>query len=332
MSEMSHEEAVQALQDAAAIDPDFGGTPPAPEQAQPTPVATPEGEKPNPAEQPAPEASDPVAQPEAQDSETFFNPDALDPALIPAWKQLQAAYTQKTQSLAEQRKQLEALGGPEVVAEAVELYSRISDPANWPQLHAELSEAMQEAGLTPAQADALAAEELQRQATGSSSLDGLNLDDPDIAPLASALKEQSAQVQSLRQMVEALTGDLSMRAESEALERQQQEHAMKIRNDLMSIKASRPDYDDDDLRAIIERAPFFNDDIHAAQASYEADIARRLDRYFASKEAAKTPSIQPQPGAGSSSVVDDTPRTLAEAGAEAEELLRNLQAAGELDF
>lgn len=332
MSEMSHEDAVQALQSAAAVDPDFGGTPaPAapPEQAPPAaPVATPEGEKPN-AEQPVPAPATPEA---SADSDTFFNPDTLDPALIPAWKQLQAAYTQKTQTLAEQRKQLESLGGQEVVAEAVELYSRISDPANWPQLHQELSDAMQEAGLTPAQADALAAEELQRQSTSSSPLDGLNLDDPDIAPLASALRDQSAQMQSLRQMVESLTADQSMRAEAEALERQQQEHAMNIRTQLGAIQASRPDYNDDDLRAIIERAPFYNDDLHAAQASYEADIARRMERYFASKNAAKTPSIQPQPGAGASSTVDDTPTTLAEAAAEAEEYLRQLQAAGELDF
>src|SRR5690242_18392814 len=137
-AEWSDEQAIQALSEAGQAE--FG------EQAPPESSASPEGETQHAEEvQPEPEQS-------ARAEETFdggkFNPDELPAELQDGWKQLQAAFTQKTQELAAQRAQLEALGDPEVLQQAVDLYGRISDPQNWAQLHGELTQAMQQMGMS----------------------------------------------------------------------------------------------------------------------------------------------------------------------------------------
>src|SRR6185312_3269254 len=100
---MTNAEAVAALQadEQSAPDPGFAANPPVPEQAAP---AAPEG-------QPAPESATLFETPAESEGDTFdggkFNPDLLPDELQPGWKQLQAAFTQRTQELAEQRKQFE---------------------------------------------------------------------------------------------------------------------------------------------------------------------------------------------------------------------------------
>jgi hypothetical protein len=91
-----------------------------------------------------------------------FNPDTLAPELQPAWKQLQAAFTRKTQEIALERQQFEGLD-PQVAREAVELYSALQDPSYLQQFHQELTVALQQThGLSPAQASAEAATQMEQ--------------------------------------------------------------------------------------------------------------------------------------------------------------------------
>src|SRR3954454_9039405 len=60
----------------------------------------------------APDTESTSAAPETTEPEYFsenFDPSTLDEALQPAYKQMQGAFTQKTQALAEQRKQAESV-------------------------------------------------------------------------------------------------------------------------------------------------------------------------------------------------------------------------------
>ncbi len=325
---MSHDEAVAALE--AAVREDAGEQAPAPVES---PVA-PQGEQqvPAPVAPVAPEAPPavpaPVAEPEAP---TFFNPDDLDPALLPGWRQLQAAFTQKTQEVAEQRRTLEQFGDAETLADAVELYNRISDPSNWSQLAQELSEAMQEAGMSPAEANALAREEVQMQAQQPDPLAGLDLSDPELAPLAQALQAQAARQAALEQRLEAFDMDRQTQAQFEEAEREQQAHALQVQQQLVAIAQANPTYDKDDMEAIVKLAPFFNDDYFQAQAEFEAQVARRLARYYEGKQRSLTPSVQPPGTPGDSTPAPVGDQTVAEVGVEMEEYFRALQASGELD-
>lgn len=326
--EMSHDEAVAALESAVAQD--RGEQAPAPVES---PVA-PQGEQNVPA--PAAPAEAPPAVPEAPaapepEAQTFFNPDDLDPALLPGWQQLQAAFTQKTQALAEQRRTLEQYGEPETLADAVELYNRISDPSNWSQLAQELSEAMQEAGMTPAEANALAREEVQLQAQQPDPLAGLDLSDPELAPLVQSLKAQEARQSALEAQIQSFQMDQQTRAQFEEAEREQQQHAMHVQQQLTAIAQANPTYDQDDLKAITKLAPFFNDDFFQAQAEFETQVSRRLARYYEGKQKSLTPSVQPPGTPGDSTVAPSAEQTVAEVGAETEELFRAMQAAGDFD-
>lgn len=65
---------------------------------------------PSPVEAASPEASAEASQEttDAHEEPTFFDPKALSPELVPAYKQMQAAFTKKTQELAAQRAKVEA--------------------------------------------------------------------------------------------------------------------------------------------------------------------------------------------------------------------------------
>lgn len=275
--------------------------------------------------------ADPAAPAVEPEAPVFFNPDGLDPALLPGWQQLQAAFTQKTQALAEQRRAVEQFGDPETLADAVELYERISDPSNWSQLAQELSEAMQEAGMSPAAADALAAEEVQLQAQQPDPLAGLDLSDPELAPLVQSLQAQAQRQAALEARLEAFDLDQSSRAQFEEAEREQQAHALRIQQQLVAIAQANPTYDQSDMEDIVKMAPFFNDDYFQAQAAYEAMAARRLARYYQGKQRSLTPSVQPPGTPGDSTPAPAEEQTVADVGKEMEEHFRSLQAAGEFD-
>lgn len=320
---MSHDEALEALSTAAQGDnPEVAEFEQAP--AAPPVVETPQGEQ-TPAVQP-----DAPAQPVAEDTEqAFFNPDDVAPELMQGWKQLQAAFTQKTQQLAEERRQLEQYGDLEQVEQAVELYTRLSDPDNWTQLHSELTEAMQEYGLSPAEAAQVAAEELNSQQAPPSG--DLDFDDPDLAPLAreiAALRAQQSQSDARLSQWEQERAYQAQVAEAEA---QQAQYIAHMHGQVAEIRKANPQYTDQDLQTLIQLGSFYNDDLGQAQAALESYVADRMTRYFEKKQGGASPALQPQSGAGVLSSQETAPQSLREAEAEAIEYIRALQAQGELD-
>jgi hypothetical protein len=282
-------EDVQAELNAAAVADGAIEAPEAPaaEQAAPEVVASaPKGEsEPQTEEQPA------------GDSEVFapFNPDTLPPELVPAWKQLQGAFTRKTQELAEREKQFEALGPVEDIEQAVDLYTRLSDPENWPQLHQELTEALEEAGMTPRQAEAEASRMVGEATDGGFELD---TDDPELAPYAKAIRAEREARTALQARLDAFESRQNALAETEEAERAQQYRIFEMNRQAAAIRQANPGYDDTDIGMTVKLGSFYNDDLIGAQADLEAYVAHRMERYLASKQSAQSPSLQPSPGAG----------------------------------
>lgn len=106
---------------------------------------------------------------EKSDSFIDFDPNELPPELQERYKQMNTAWTQKTQALAEERKQYEALtefGGAEAAIEAVKFAQALATDPNYAlQVHEQLTQALTEAGLTPSQASKEAARQIDEAAT-----------------------------------------------------------------------------------------------------------------------------------------------------------------------
>jgi hypothetical protein len=326
---MSHDDALSALSEAAAQDAAAEqveaappASPTAPEQGAPVEAnVQPEGQAPvvppvDPAGegQPAPE---PVVP---------FNPDELPEELLPAWRQMQAAFTPRLQQAAAITKRFEELGGEEAVQQAMSLYERVGNPEHWPTLYEELYQAMEQAGFEfedPASAPATVA---------SSPFSQLATDDPDLAPLISEMQALRGRTDEQQTLIEQFYQEQELRQQMADEELRQAQHLANLQRQVMTIRQANPTYNDEDVKAIIELGSFYGDDLPLAQQRYEAIIASRLNRYFESKKGATPPSTQPVPGAGVLSTTDDRPATLEDAEAEAVELMRRLQAAGEFDF
>lgn len=300
------EQMMDALQ--AGVDKDS-----VPEQA---PVAAPVGETQDdqPAEPVQPAAP---AAPEPQNTEGLFdgtsvNPDELPEELQPLARQLQAAFTQKTQALAEQRKQIEDLGDVESIQAALELTSRIGDPSNWQQLHAELTQAMQQYGMTPAEAAAAAAEVVQEAQAPLEDVD------PELAPFVQQLQAQQAELEALKLEREQERQNAQAEYERQAFlgELQRQENA---------IRATHPDWDDEKILAVYQMSSFFNGNLTSAAERLEGILANERALYLAQKEGvANELGTQRVPAtAGSQSQQVSQPSTLQDAEDEAIEFFKN---------
>jgi hypothetical protein len=278
---MSITEATQALGDAIESDArtDAEIMAPAPEQAT-TPTVTP-GES-----SPTSEVAAPATAEDTFDGGAF-NPDTLPEELRPGWSQLQAAFTRKTQELAEQRKQFESLGDVETLAQARELYTRLQDPTNWPALHAELSEALEQQGLTPAQANAEASRQIEQATPAApgtpSSLDAIVAADPELAPLVEQLKATQTELEGFKSAQVAAQEQARQEQEYMALvgELTRQENAIRDmkRSDGTSV------YAQDDIDEMYELSSFYNGNLIEAQQRFEAMRSRWAGNYFAQKDA-----------------------------------------------
>lgn len=296
---------------------EFGDAPAPAEQA---PVTTPEG-----ATDAAPEAevqAEPQVAPEPEQTETFdggkFNPDDLPPELRDGWKQLQAAFTQKTQELAAERQQFEALGDPEAVQQAIDLYNRIGDPTNWQQLHAELTQAMQGMGMTPLEAQQAATEAMTQQAPAADS--GVQFEDmdPEMASLAKQLQETRAELDQFKQGFE------QERQNAEA-ERQYIQAVTELQKQEAAIREAHPQWGDDKIEAAYQLSSFYNGSLAQGAARLEQVLAAERELYLSQKAGAmddstRTPATSFAPDA--QKVVEPTTLKEAEAAATEEFLAR----------
>jgi len=314
---MSFEDAVAEL--GASIESDVSGDAPAPmapapaEQAAPS--TTPEGQN-EPQVQPQYNRDDAgrfarPAEPAATD--TFdggkFDPDTLAPELQEGWKQLQAAFTQKTQEVAAQRKQLEQFGDLNQVAQAVQLMHTLQDPQALTQFHSELTAHLQAQGLTPVQASAEAARQIEdaQAPAAAPDADRLREEFPELAPF---LENQ----QRLEQRLSQFEAQAQQQQEAQELAYTQMALAGELQRQEMAIRESNPTYKDEDLDAIYELSSFYDGNLLTAQQRYEQIVSSRISAYLSDKQSAsETSGLGPAAGAGLPSEQPVAPQTLEEA-------------------
>jgi hypothetical protein len=314
---MSFEDATAAL--GNAIEADAGPEPvvhtphvPAPVEQAPVAPTTPEGEttpvqvQPGPprdehgrfAARPLEEPTAPAVAEPAQD--TFdagqFNPDTLPPELQPGWKQLQAAYTQKTQELAEQRRQLEGID-PAQAQEAIQLYQALQDPNYLREFYTELSEVLGEGTSTTEAAPAPEA-----NPAVSDTLAALKAD-PELAPVAEQLSQLQAELQSMKdaQAAEREAAELANWQMAMAGEIQRQE-AVLIKDGLDEKKH---------LPYVHDIAGAYEGNLLEAANVFQRIRQEAISEYLNGKQVVE-PGVAPAPGASQTSEVPTTPQDLDE--------------------
>lgn len=315
--EWSDEQVLEALRESADVDAQHSAQT---EQAFQTGTeGTPAGE---PTTTPVDTQASAEAATQQENVETFdggkFNPDELPQELQPAWKQLQAAFTLKTQELASRNKQITELGDLETVQQAVSLYQRIADPNNWQALHSELSDAMQTYGLTPAEAQQAATQAMQEQ------VDTVDSDiDPEYAALQKELRETSQRLNTLQQSFEQ--NQLNVQAEYE-----RQAMLGEMHRQLNVVQTAHPSWGDDDMASVVALSSFYNGNLLDAANHYQRDVERAASRYLGQKAGIQeqTSKFVPPVTAGTQSHVPVEPRTVEEAEAGALEMLQAFMSEG----
>lgn len=260
---MTFEQAAQALSEAVQSetgregygDAGIGATPPAAE----APAES------KPAEQPAtpvtPEGESEVATPaEPADSFTRLDPTALPQELQPYYKSMQADYVRKTQEVAEARKALEGITDPDEARVALELLHSLGTPEGMLSFHQLLSQNLQTMGLSPAQADAAATQQIQGGMVEAPALPSFE-DDPEAALKAQfdGLQGQVAQLQS------------QLEAERVAAQQESAYYALagEISRQEALVRQSNPHYTDEHMNAVFNLAPSFGGNLLEAQRAFE---------------------------------------------------------------
>jgi myosin heavy subunit len=235
-------------------------------------------------------------------------------------KQLTATFTRKTQGVAEQRKELEALGSVEDLQQAAQLYQRMSDPSNWPEIHARLTEALEEQGLTPSQASAEAARQIGAEQPSPGELP----DDPELQPFVKELQAQRAELAQLR-------AERNAEVQQATAERERQSMLNELQAAESSIRQANENYEQQDIDMVYKLASFHEADLHKSQAEMEEYVQGRIARYIASKQTPK--SVAPAPAhAANSTEVPSNERSLEDVAAESTAYLRGLVEAGEVSL
>lgn len=262
-------------------------------------TATPADAATQPAQDAAPVAPEqtpvaPDATPAAEDSfAERFDPNSLPPELQPAYKLMQADYTRKRQADAEAIRLAEQYQGIDLDA-AVQLFEGIRDPDGLIRFVQEASEHLAAQGLVEFDDPAAPVGTPTPSADQNNltqALDALAQGDPELAPLAEAVKSMQARIDSFE----------SSQEERVAAEREQTEFYQalgEVQRAENVIRTDNPHYDQDDIDSIYEIASHYDGDLLAAQARYEASFARRLGRYMQSKESTPdnaAPTGLPQP-------------------------------------
>jgi hypothetical protein len=291
------------------------------------------------------EAVEETVEPEAPEApeDTFdggqFNPDELPEELQPGWRQLQGAFTRKTQEMAGTLREAEALLGLGVDAEtathAVDLYSRINDPSNWPALYEQLGQVMRQNGIeVPGAAEAPAAQTPVASDVDDAQLDALVEADPDLAPLVATIRAQRAdlaRVDSVQARLDALETERIAAAEEAEQMRLYNEELSRIQAEEARIREAFPSYKDEDVNMVYEMSSFHNGDLVKAQERLESYVQSRVDAALSGKARPKKASAPPAPTTKKTEAAK-APETIRDVEEEAVEHLRALQRAGELDF
>jgi hypothetical protein len=320
--------------------------------AEPTPSATP-GSTPNVSSPVTPTLAEQAAQPVLRQEQTTETerlgqfdrnsvPAELRPILDAREKEMLADYTRKTQQVAPWRQVAEEVGvdDPAVLKQAYETYQMLQDPSQWVGIHKELTSALEEMGLSPAQASEAATQQLEGQSVQQQTLPGqqtpapLNLDamaqDPELAPVANYLKSLEGQVTNLNQ---ELTNWKSQQ-EQEMIAQAFIGEVKRQENVLRSLKGAgeTPKYADDDIGVIYDWANAYDGNLLEAAKKYDQFIANKMETWINSKTAASgAPGISPS---GAETITaqpnEYAPKTLEspEVDAAVKEYITQMEAAG----
>lgn len=229
----------------------------------------------------------PAAQPsEATDSFTKTDLNSLlegvtDPqaraAIESAYKSFQGDYTRNMQQIAPWRQFAEAGIDPAVAAQSLEFVQALeTDPDFVRAVHGQLSQALEAAGLSPAQASEEAARQIEESTSGFGNEE------------QSPLQREVAELRAWKEDMESQQVQYTMMAELQRSE--------------MAIRQANPTYTDQDVERIYELAFAHGGDLNAAQQSYEALRQGFISGYVDQKgaAAAASPSAAVQVAAASS--------------------------------
>lgn len=277
----------QMLAEQEGTAPDAGGPradilPDPPEQApEPTP--------------PAAEPTEPVATEEEfvprADLESLLegvtDPAARD-AVIAAYQSFNRDYTQKTQSLAAERRRLEGID-PDAAKQSIEFFERLQSDRDFALgVHKELSQALEAAGLTPQQASQEASRQVESKPPASYEEYGIDPDNPLAKDLAE-LREWKVQEEQRRKD----------EAEDREFEVARNGLIAEIERQALAVRKDNPQFDDQDMDAIFKIAGSTNGDLFAAADYYQSTQDRIVTNYIARK--GKAPGgVTPAPGGGTS--------------------------------
>lgn len=275
MSEMTFDSAAAALSDAAAQDAASEGSyvPTVLSDGTPNPAAsqqstTTTGGDGTPGSA-TPQTTQPGQAAPTPDTFTNIDPASLSPELQAIYRNMQADYTRKTQEIAPYRQLAGAGVDPNRAVEAVQFMDAMENDPNFVvAVHQQLSEALEQAGLTQAEASA----EATRQIQSGELFEGGDESEGE-SPLAQEVAELRAwkEQQEMQQLEQNMAADLQ-RAE-------------------MAIRQQNPHYTDSDIERIYELGFAYGGNLLEAQQSYEAWRNSFAESFVAQKGAA--PPAQP---------------------------------------
>lgn len=215
---------------------------------------------------------------EVSDSFTGIDPNSLPDEVQPFYKSMQADYTKSKQAIAEERKQFEALeefGGVEAAVEAARFAQALAtDPQFALGVHEQLTTALKEAGLTPAQASAEASRQINDAQNEGANPDEFSFDDDQrVDP---ALERE---LQSLREELEAQKQwreqqDENARTTALAHEIMSQEH---------QVMQSNPNWDEQDMEYVYNLAYSTGGNLTEAADLYKGLQQNIMTRYIDQK-------------------------------------------------
>lgn len=265
-----HAAAMEAVREMAPYSPDG---------ATQTP-ATPAG-----SEQ-APEAATP------EDSFTKLDPNALPPEVQPYYKSMQADYTRKQQEVAPFRTLAEETGlDVDGLRQAAELYSALQDPQQLVQFHTELSTALQQQGLTPAEASAAATQHIAETQTGATPAEQNWSDDP-----------EERRIQDLESRLAQF--EQAQAAQAETMKREQMQVALvsEMNRQESLVKEAHPDWTQSDIDGVYELSAFYGGNLIDASNRYDEIVSDRIARILNGKAGvAANTAMAPLPNATATS-------------------------------
>ena len=239
------------------------------------------------------------------DTFTSIDPNTLPEELLPVYKSMQADYTRKTQTLSQERSQYEQLaqyGGVDTALEAIQFANALATDPNYAmQVHSQLTEALTQAGLTPAQASQEAARQVNEAAAQSTASDDFSFGEDEYG--------DNPAVKKLEQELASMRSELQAQAE---WRKSQEEQAFNIQlaNQMAAqenaILNSHPEYDEQDLEKIYTISYAYGGDLNAANQVYESMRNDVIADYIAKKGAVPTGATSV--GGSAQSVVEEAPK------------------------